>query len=62
MKKCDSGYKLEGDKCNKYSTTKINATKTTSKKTVYKWSKSESLSGWTKTGETRTIQGKEICE
>lgn len=62
VKKCDSGYKLEGDKCNKYSTTKINATKKTSKKTVYKWSKSESLSGWTKTGETRTVQGKEICE
>ena len=61
-KKCDSGYKLEGDKCNKYSTSKINATKTTSKKTIYKWSKSESLSGWTRTGETRTIQGEEKCE
>ena len=61
-KKCDSGYKLEGDKCNKYSTSKINATKTTSKKTIYKWSKSESLSGWTRTGETRTVQGKEKCE
>ncbi len=61
-KKCDSGYKLEGNKCNKYSTTKIDATKTTSKKTVYKWSKSESLSGWTKTGETRTVQGEEKCE
>lgn len=62
VKKCDSGYKLEGNKCNKYSTTKINATKTTSKKTVYKWSKSENLSGWTKTGETRTTQGAEKCE
>ena len=61
-KKCDSGYKLEGNKCNKYSTTKINATKTTSKKTIYKWSKSENLSGWTKTGETRTTQGEEKCE
>ena len=61
-KKCDSGYKLEGDKCNKYSTSKINATKTTSKKTIYKWSKNESLSGWTRTGETRTIQGEEKCE
>ena len=61
-KKCDSGYKLEGNKCNKYSTTKINATKTTSKKTIYKWSKSENLSGWTKTGETRTTQGDEKCE
>ena len=61
-KKCDSGYKLEGDKCNKYSTSKINATKTTSKKTIYKWSKSESLSGWTRTGETRTVQGEEKCE
>ena len=62
VKKCDSGYKLEGNKCNKYSSTKINATKTTSKKTVYKWSKSTSLSGWTKTGETRTVQGEEKCE
>ena len=61
-KKCDSGYKLEGDKCNKYSISKINATKTTSKKTIYKWSKSESLSGWTRTGETRTVQGEEKCE
>lgn len=61
-KKCDSGYKLEGNKCNKYSTSKIDATKTTSKKTIYKWSKSESLSGWTKTGETRTVQGEEKCE
>ena len=61
-KKCDSGYKLEGDKCNKYSTSKINATKTTSNKTIYKWSKSESLSGWTRTGETRTVQGEEKCE
>ena len=61
-KKCDSGYKLEGDKCNKYSTSKINATKTTSKKTIYKWSKSESLSGWTRTGEARTVQGEEKCE
>ena len=61
-KKCDSGYKLEGNKCNKYSTTKIDATKNTSKKTVYKWSKSENLSGWTKTGETRTVQGAEKCE
>ena len=61
-KKCDSGYKLEGDKCNKYTTSKIDATKKTSQKTIYKWSKSESLSGWTRTGETRTVQGEEKCE
>ncbi len=61
-KKCDSGYKLEGDKCNKYSTSKIDATKTTSQKTIYKWSRSESLSGWTRTGDTRTVQGEEKCE
>ena len=61
-KKCDSGYKLEGDKCNKYSTSKIDATKTTTKKTIYKWSRSESLSGWTRTGDTRTVQGEEKCE
>ena len=61
-KKCDSGYKLEGNKCNKYTTTKVNATKTTAKKTIYKWSKQDGISGWTKTGDTRIVKGEEKCE
>lgn len=61
---CPRGYKQEGSKCNKYSTTKVkaNTKKITSTSYKYMWSKSESVDGWTKTGKTRTIDGKEICE
>ena len=63
-KVCEKGYKLESGKCNLYKTTKTKATE--SKKTTsyytYKWSKEESLPGYTKTGKTRTINGKEVCE
>ena len=63
-KVCPSGYKLEGDKCNLYTTdkTKAKATKKTSKYYVYKWSSSSSLKGYTKTGKTRIVNGKEKCE
>lgn len=62
--KCPDGYKHEGNKCNKYSTTKVkaNVKKITSTSYKYMWSKEESVSGWTKTGKTRTVNGKEICE
>lgn len=61
---CPRGYKQEGSKCNKYSTTKVkaNTKKITSTSYKYMWSKSESVDGWTKTGKTRTVDGKEICE
>ena len=36
--------------------------KTTSTKKVYKWSKSETLKGWTRTGKTKETEGKEVCE
>lgn len=57
-------YKLEGNKCNLYTTTKIKATakKSTKNVTSYKWSKETELSGWTKTGKTRTVEGEEVCE
>ena len=61
---CDDGYKLEGTKCNKYETDKVKAT-ATSKDTsyyTYKWSESDSLSGWTKTGKTQTVDGEEVCK
>lgn len=62
--KCDKGYKLEGKVCKKYESEKVKATvkKTTKKGYTYKWSRSSSLSGWTKTGKTRVVEGKEICE
>lgn len=61
---CDKGYKLEGNKCNKYTTKKVkaNSKKVSSTSYKYMWSKEESVSGWTKTGKTRTVDGKEICE
>ncbi|UKI57293.1 MAG: hypothetical protein L6V81_08050 [Clostridium sp.] len=61
---CPSGYKHEGDRCNKYTTTKekANSRKVTSTSYKYMWSKSENVDGWTKTGKTRTVDGKEICE
>ena len=62
--KCPSGYTLEGKKCYKYSTDTKEATAKKETKTSwkYKWSEKSSLSGWTKTGKTRTVDGKEICE
>lgn len=61
--KCDSGYKLEGKSCVKYTEEKKKATakKITTKKYTYKWSSKSSLSGWKKTGKTRTVNGKKIC-
>ena len=62
--KCNKGYKLEGKVCKKYESEKVKATvkKTTKKGYVYKWSRKSTLSGWTKTGKTRVVEGKEICE
>lgn len=59
-KTCQSGYKLEKDVCNKYSTTTIPATAKTSDKTEtkYQWSTKTSIEGWTKTGKTRTVENK----
>ncbi len=61
---CPSGYKLEGKICNKYKTEekKATETKTTTSKYEYKWSSSSSLKGWTKTGKTRTVNGKKVCK
>lgn len=60
----DKGYKLDGKTCVKTTTTKVKAKATTSKTKYYKytWSEKNSLSGWTKTGKTRTINGKKICK
>ena len=57
---CKSGYTKVGTKCYKTTTTSdiYNAEiiyKTTTEK-VYKWSRSEKLDGWTRTGETRTVK------
>ena len=60
----NSNYKLEGTKCVLYGEEKVNA-KSTKKKTsyyTYKWSTETSLSGYTRTGKTRTVDGEEICE
>ena len=61
---CSEGYKLEGTVCKKYTTDKVkaDAQKVTNKSYKYTWSTSTSLSGWTKTGKTKIIEGKEICE
>lgn len=61
---CDSGYKLEGTVCNKYKTDKVKAKskKVTTKYYKYTWSEKETLSGWTKTGKTKVVNGKEKCE
>jgi len=61
---CPSGYKLENKVCNKYKTDekKATETKTTSSKYEYKWSAASSMKGWTKTGKTRTINGKKVCK
>ena len=62
--KCDKGYKLEGKVCKKYESEKVKATvkKITKKGYIYKWSRKSTLYGWTKTGKTRVVEGKEICE
>ena len=53
---CSEGYKLEGTVCKKYTTDKVNADaqKVTNKSYKYTWSTKSSLSGWTKTGKTKT--------
>ncbi len=61
---CDTGYKLSNGQCTKNATKKVNASskKVTSTNKVYKWSKSETLDGWTRTGKTKEVLGKEVCE
>ena len=61
---CPSDYKLEGTVCKKYRNDKVVATaeKITSKSWKYTWSTKTSLEGWTRTGKTKTVNGKEICE
>ena len=61
---CPSDYKLEGTVCKKYRNDKVAATaeKITSKSWKYTWSTKTSLEGWTRTGKTKTVNGKEICE
>ena len=60
---CDKGYELDGKVCKKYDTKKIKATakKTTSKSYTYKWSTKSSLSGWTKTGKIKIVEGETKC-
>ncbi len=57
---CPNGYKLEGNKCNKYSSTTKKATAKKSTKTIvdYKWSAADTLKGYTKTGKTREVPNK----
>ncbi len=61
---CPSGYTLEGKTCNKYSTEEKKATeeKVTTNKYKYTWSAKTSLKGWTRTGKTRTVNGKKVCK
>jgi len=61
---CPSGYKLEGKVCNKYKEEEKKATekKVTTSKYEYKWSSKTSLSGWDRTGKTRTVNGKKTCK
>ena len=58
------GYVLEGDKCNLYETQSQKATGKTEKTSSYKytWAKTKTLEGWTPTGKTREVDGKEICK
>ena len=64
VKECSKDYKLEGDKCNKYQTTKTKAKakKISTSGYQYKWTTSKTLSGWTYTGKTRTVNGKKVCK
>ena len=50
--------------CKKYKTDKVKAKskKITTKYYKYTWSEKETLSGWTRTGKTKTVNGKEKCE
>ncbi len=61
---CDSGYTLSNSKCSKTTTKteKAKAKTETITKKVYKWSKEETLSGWKRTGKTKVVKGKEVCE
>ena len=61
---CPDGYKLEGKKCNLYTTEtkKATANKKTTKSYKYTWSTKTSLSGWERTGKTKTEKGKTVCE
>ena len=60
----DKGYKLENGKCNLYETAKVKATakKVKTSYYTYKWSDQETLAGYTRTGKTKTVKGKEVCE
>ena len=63
-KECkDSGYKLVGSKCILYKSSKVKATakKTKTSYYIYKWSKNETLDGYTFTGKTKVVKGKEVC-
>ena len=57
---CKAGYTLADKKCyvTESSTDIVDATPIykTKTETVYKWSRSETLEGWTRTGKTRTIE------
>ena len=57
---CKEGYTLADKKCYvmESSTDLVNATPVykTKTETVYKWSKSEKLDGWTRTGKTRIVE------
>ncbi len=57
---CKAGYTLADKKCYvmEKTTDLVNATPVykTKTETVYKWSRSEKLEGWTRTGKTRTIE------
>ncbi len=61
---CPTGYKLSEHLCTKDATKtkKASSKKVTSTHKVYKWSKSETLDGWTRTGKVKEVEGKEVCE
>ena len=60
----DKNYKLEGSKCVLYGEEKKSATskKVSTSYYTYKWSTEESLSGYTRTGKTRTKDGEVVCQ
>ena len=64
VKECKKGYKLEGNKCNLYSTKTAKASSKKVDTTYYKylWSKNKTVAGYEATGNTRTVNGKEICK
>ena len=64
-KVCQKGYDETKDgKCTKTTTSKVKAKSSKKKYTTkaYRWSKEETLAGWNRTGKTKTINGKEVCE